>query len=240
MITDKTLVVHSAPHPKRNYVVTESGETLEIPAAWGCLKPGDAAVTRILKTLGPSWTAVHKKGRKTFSDGVWAPRENIEQAKAIVAKKRSDPAYAGKRQADLKRRQEKQRRYEAVFLLALIQWLDFHPRYNTVAEQFAEAIARHATPVGSGTVARTERIPIEERAAAAAIAWMRHRTTAYESLKIDRIKGCRREVRRELARQSVKLLNAYRRGELINPETCPLAVALRKTASEGNGDPGCS
>ena len=37
----------------------------------------------------------------------------------------------------------------------------------------------HATPVGTGTVARIERIPMNERAEAAVIAWLRHRTTAY-------------------------------------------------------------
>ena len=229
MMTDVTLTVHSAPHPELNYVVTQAGQTLDIPADWACLKPGDAAVTRILKTLGPSWTAVRKKGRKTFSDGVWAPRANIEQAKAIVEKKRADPAYARKRATDLKRRREKQRCYEVSFRQALVRWLNFHPRYNTLAEQLAEAIARHATPVGSGTVARTERISLEERAGAAAIAWMRHRTTAYESMKIARVKGRRRELRRELALQSVRLLSAYRHGEQVTLESCPLAQALGET-----------
>ena len=228
MMTDATLTVRSVPHPTRNYVVTEAGQKLDIPSTWACLKPGDAAVTKILKTLGPSWTAIRKKGRKTFSDGVWAPRENIEQAKSIVAEKRSDTGYARKRAADLKRRQEKQRCYEVSFRQALIQWLNFHPRHILMAEQMAEAISQHATPVGSGTVARTERIPLEERAAAAAIAWMRHRTTVYDSMKIARIKGRRREIRRALAQQSVHILNAYRTGEQVSQETCPLAKSLRE------------
>ena len=37
---------------------------------------------------------------------------------------------------------------------------------------------------------------IEQRAKAAVIAWMRHRTTAYEQMAIPRAKGKRREVRR--------------------------------------------
>ena len=228
MMTDATLTVRSVTHPTRNYVVTEAGQKLDIPSTWACLKPGDAAVTKILKTLGPSWTAIRKKGRKTFSDGVWAPRENIEQAKNIVAKKRADPGYARKRAADLRRRQEKQRCYEVSFQQALIRWLDFHPRHIVMGEQLAEVISQHATPVGSGTVARTERIPPEERVAAAAIAWMRHRTTVYDSMKIVRITGRRKEIRRVLAQQSVQILNAYRTGEQVNQETCPLAQALRK------------
>jgi len=40
----------------------------------------------------------------------------------------------------------------------------------------------HATPVGSGTVARTKRIPVEQRAEAAVIARMRHQTTGHDSM----------------------------------------------------------
>lgn len=227
----KTLTVRSAPHPKLHYVVSEDGQTLTIPDQWACLKPGDAAVTKAVKALGPSWTAVRKKGRKIFSDGVWAPCENIEKARAQVAVKRSDPSYAKKRASDLKRREKKQSEYEASFFSALIEWLNFHPRYKTEAEQMALAITAHAVPVGSGTVARTERIPLDERARAAAIAWMRHQTTAYDSMRIARVKGRRREVRRELARQSVQILGAYRTGREIDKASCPLARALREQES---------
>jgi len=96
----------------------------------------------------------------------------------------------------------------------------------------AEAIAAHATPVGSGTVARTERIPIEERAEAATIAWMRHQTTGYDHMTIARVKGERREVRRELARQSVRLLERYRSGMDIDPIHCPLQRALKSRRAE--------
>ena len=90
----------------------------------------------------------------------------------------------------------------------------------------AKRVCEHAVPVGSGTVARTERIPIEERASAAVIAWMRHQTTAYDSMHIPLVKGRRREVRRELAAQSKKLLAAYRAGTPVDPSACPLARAL--------------
>jgi hypothetical protein len=75
-------------------------------------------------------------------------------------------------------------------------------------------------------VARTERIPIEQRAESAVIAWMRHQTTAYDDLKIARVKGKRREVRRELAEQSRLLLNDYRRGHSVDKTRCPLRKAL--------------
>ncbi len=200
---------------------------LSIPEGWACLKPGDAAVTRTLKTLGPSWTATHQKGRRTYSDGVWASKENIEKARAMVAEKRSEPAYAKKRASALKQRDKKQAAYKIAFHEAILQWLNFHPRYTALANGMAEQIAAHATPIGSGTVARTERIPIEKRASAATIAWLRHQTTAYDSMKIARVKGRRRNVRRELAHESVQLLKAYRDGYEIDPITCPIAQALR-------------
>src|SRR5262249_3681859 len=88
----------------------------------------------------------------------------------------------------------------------------------------AGAVPARATRVGSGTVARTKRIPVERRAEAAVIAWMRHQTTGYDGMVIPRVKGKRREVRRMLARRSQELLARYRRGEPV-PEGCPLMKA---------------
>ena len=101
----------------------------------------------------------------------------------------------------------------------------FHPNYADLADRLAHAVADHATPVGSGTVARTKRIPVEQRAEAAVIAWLRHQTTAYESMAIPRVKGKRREVRRMLAQRSKELLGRYRTGETVG-ELCPLKEAL--------------
>jgi hypothetical protein len=56
---------------------------------------------------------------------------------------------------------------------------------------------------------------------------MRHQTTAYDSMKIARIRGERREVRRQLAQRSRELLENYRRGKPVSAETCPLQIALR-------------
>jgi hypothetical protein len=89
----------------------------------------------------------------------------------------------------------------------------------------ARRITDHATPIGSGTVARTERIPLPRRAEAAVIAWMRHQTTAYDHMSVARVKGARRELRRELAQRSRALLEAYRRGQ-DTPPGCPLRQAL--------------
>jgi hypothetical protein len=106
-----------------------------------------------------------------------------------------------------------------------VDFLSFHPRHRDLAVRLARAVADHATPIGSGTVARTKRISVEERAAAAVIAWMRHQTTAYDSMKIPRIAGKRREVRRMLAARSNQLLDRYRQ-DIPAPTSCPLAAAL--------------
>ena len=91
-------------------------------------------------------------------------------------------------------------------------------------------MTQHATPVGSGTVARTQRIPIERRAESAVIAWLRHATTAYDNMNIPRIRGKRREVRRMLAEQSRRLLEKYRAGSAADP-TCPLRQTLSNAGS---------
>jgi hypothetical protein len=107
------------------------------------------------------------------------------------------------------------------YLANALQWFG----WTCIADRLAHAVSDHATPVGSGTVARTKRIPVEERAEAAVIAWLRHKTTAYDSMAIPRIKGKRREIRRRLARRSQKLLDRYRRGEPVG-EDCPLKKAM--------------
>ena len=116
---------------------------------------------------------------------------------------------------------------------AVVAFLAFHQNHVDLADRLAKAVTAHATPVGSRTVARTKRIPVEHRAEAAVIAWMRHRTTGYDGMAIARVKGERREVRRKLARRSHELLARYRRGESI-PTECPLAKTLADRTPESH------
>jgi hypothetical protein len=115
---------------------------------------------------------------------------------------------------------------------AVVQFLAFHAKYADHADRLARAATAHATPVGSGTVARTKRIPVEQRAEAAVIAWMRHQTTGYDGMLIPRVGGKRRQVRRMLARRSQELLGSYRCGEAVGDE-CPLRKALGSGISSG-------
>ena len=127
------------------------------------------------------------------------------------AAERSTESYAKKKEVDARRRVKAQADYVEDFFAAVVAFLDFHPSHAALADRLARAVTDHATPVGSGTVARTKRIPVEQRAEAAVIAWMRHQTTGYDSLVIPRVKGKRREVRRMLAQRSKELLERYRR-----------------------------
>lgn len=216
-----------SPGPTERSVALPSGEVVTAPDGWVLLPPGDAGVTRRVKAAGPTWTVKEKKGRREFSRGVWADAALIAAAKASMEATRSTAGYAKKQAAAKKRRDEKQDEYVEDFLGAVVAFLKFDPQYESIAGRLADAVTRHATPVGSGTVARTQRIPIERRAESAVIAWMRHQTTAYDHMKIERVKGKRREVRRELASESRRLLQKYRRGVADAMVDCPLAKALR-------------
>jgi hypothetical protein len=220
---DKTRIV--APGPSDRTVRTADGEVLDAPADWELLSPGDAALTRRVKAGGPAWTVQEKKGRKTFSRGVWAPAERIAAIRAELDAERSTGAYAKRRVADTARRERKHTEYVEDFRGAVLTFLDFAPNHAALAELLADAVTQHATPVGSGTVARTQRIPIERRAESAVIAWLRHRTTAYDHMPIPRVQGKRREIRRMLAEKSRRLLETYRAGHPADP-TCPLHQAF--------------
>ncbi len=218
------------PGPTPNTVRTPDGKVLTAPEGWILLPPGDAALTRRVKAAGDHWVVAEKKGRKVFSRGVWASAATIERIRAGLEAERSTEGFAKKKEADARRRDKAQAEYVEDFLGAVVTFLAFHPNHTHLADLLAKAVTDHATPVGSGTVARTKRIPVEQRAEAAVIAWMRHQTTGYDGMVIARVKGNRREVRRMLARRSQELLGRYRRGESA-PDGCPLKMALMSSTS---------
>lgn len=208
-------------------LVGDYGEPLTPPAHWAFLPAGDAGLTRMVTANTDFWRVQVKKGRRTMSKGIWASANVIAEAQKCIAQQRSTEAYQKRTEYDKQRRQLKQEQYEEEFTQAVKHYLKFHSTHQQLEEAIAQAVTRHAIPVGSGTVARTTMIPLSERAAKAVIAWMRHQTTAYDNLKIARIKGERRAVRRELAQQSVEILNRYRSNVGI-PINCPLQIAVRK------------
>lgn len=215
-----------APTADPRVFLTPDGARLSPPDGWICLPPGDAALTRRVKQSGPSWAVLEKRGRKVFSKGLWAPREVVEAVKSAVVAERGTVAYAKKRVADVARRERSQAEYVVTFEQEVLGFLGFSDEWLVLARAVAKRVAAHATPVGSGTVARTKRISVAERAEAAVIAWMRHQTTAYDRLVIPRVKGKRREVRRELAQISRAVLDLHRRDVPHEIRVCPLCDAI--------------
>lgn len=220
-----------SPGPRENTVLAADGQILTVPDSWVLLPPGDAALTRRVKVAGEHWVVQEKRGRKMFSRGVWAPAATIDRIRAELEAERDTPGYAKRKVADALRREKVQEEYVKDFYASVLAFLDFHEDHSEVAGRLARAVTDHATPVGSGTVARTKRISVEDRAEAAVIAWMRHQTTSYDDMVIPRVKGKRREVRRMLAQRSKELLSRYRRGEPVDG-SCPLRSALADSESE--------
>ncbi len=214
-----------APGPTPDTVRSANGEILTAPDGWVLFPPGDAGLTRRVKAAGDHWVVQEKKGRKTFSKGVFAPAETVARIRRELEAERSTDAYAKKMATAARRRENTQSEYVEDFYGTVLTFLDFHSDHFELAQKLAKAVTEHATPVGSGTVARTKRIPVEQRAEAAVIAWMRHQTTAYDSMKIARVKGKRREVRRMLAQHSKQVLKRYRFAEPPTDD-CPLLQAL--------------
>ncbi|MEH6344362.1 MAG: DUF2293 domain-containing protein [Bermanella sp.] len=227
------------PTQTRTFLVTQSDASLKdkdgkvfiTPSDWANLPAGDASVTRKLKSLGPTWTVQEKKGRKTFSHGVWAAKEHIQEAKSLVEAQRSDPKHQKKLAQAKVRREEKEEVFGEDFQQAIITFLNFDKKYQTLVEELAVLVKEHAVPVGSGTVARSSSVTLQDKAALAVMAWMRHQTSHYDSTSVPRIKGARRELRRKIARQSEGILEKYRNGIDADLSLCPLYKALKKASN---------
>lgn len=227
------------PGPTPDTVRGSDGKVHAVPEGWTLVPPGDAGLTRRVKAAGEHWVVQERKGRRVFSKGVYAPARTVGRIRAELDAERATEGYAKRKAADARRRETAQTEYVEDFFAAVVSFLDFAPTYADLCRRLAQAVTLHATPVGSGTVARTKRIPVERRAEAAVIAWMRHQTTGYDGMAIPRVKGKRREVRRMLAQRSHELLEAYRRGR-PSMDNCPLRKALieSKTGADPNGTDG--
>jgi hypothetical protein len=204
------------------------GRVVTPPAGWKFLPSGDAALTRRVKLAGPHWVVNTLYRKKLSAIGLWAPADTIAAEKAKREQEQATPEYQKRRQAAQRQRDKKQQCYAQEFHAAVVAFLDFAPKWADMAERLAEAVTEHAVPIGSGTVARTERISIEERAEAAVIAWMRHQTSNYDRRFIAHISGERRRVRQEINLESRVILKEYRRGWDVDQRSCPLARALRR------------
>jgi hypothetical protein len=212
-------------------VIDERGVVRHVPDGWSLLPPGDPAISRRIKKVADTWVVTEMKGNKRFSRGIWAPAEQIKAIENELYRERANPAYQKKLDSAREKRALAEEVYGADFRRAVMTFLNFHRDHRETASAVARLVTHQAIPVGSRSVARTKRIPLETRAEAATIAWLRHQTTDYDTMAVPHIKGSRREIRHELAQSSRELLARYRAGNRIDKETCRLQRALRKEAA---------
>src|ERR1700740_87094 len=99
------------PGPRPKTVRAPDGKVLAVPTGWVLLPPGDAALTRRVKAAGDHWIVQEKKGRRIFSQGMWAPAATIERIRAELEAERATEGHAKRKEAASRRRQKAQAEY---------------------------------------------------------------------------------------------------------------------------------
>ena len=153
---------------------------LEIPVDWDFLPSGDVFVTRRVKAAGTYWVAWRPRGRNRPHRrrlGLWAPRSAIEAAQLEAKATETERARGRHQGARFRERQEAAYREELAE--AIRRFLEFPPEYGALADEIAEAAAAQTAVVGSGRVGRTRTLTLDQRAALAARAYIRHHLTDY-------------------------------------------------------------
>lgn len=133
--------------------------------------------------MGPHWVAVKRAKGYTRTLGIWAPKENIEAARRLADETRVQ--REAKRTVSRAQRERQEAKYREEFQEDVYEYLGFAPRHEKLAREIAKAVAERATQVGSERVGRTRKLSLEERAALAARAHIRHNYTKYD----DRLDG---------------------------------------------------
>ena len=213
---------------RRGYVLKEGKET-RVPHDWMFVKSGDAALTRRIKAKTDCFR-VMKDGRKkrVQAVGLFAARSVVEKIQKDLETERSQPEYQRRLDSSRRYREKKESEYVGDFEESIFQFLHFTPSHHALAREMSTLIAEHATPVGSGTVARTKLLPLEQRAELATWAWLRHAITDYDHMKIPNKKGVRRQVRHKLKLQNRRILECYRSSGRTPPSNCPLRVYMKR------------
>ncbi|HYO19592.1 MAG TPA: DUF2293 domain-containing protein [Dermatophilaceae bacterium] len=151
------------------------------PSFWEFLPTGQAFVTRRVKAAGVFWLAWAPRSRSRQHRrllGLWAPAAAIQSAQRSEADTAS--ARAAKREAGARSRARQEARYQDELAEAIVEYLQFAARHEALAQTIARSAAERAAVVGSGRVGRTRILPLNERAALAARAQIRHAHTDYD------------------------------------------------------------
>jgi hypothetical protein len=168
---------------------------LDVPDGWEFLASGDAFVTRRVKAGGVYWSAWRPKNQRGGHRrrlGLLAPTAAIDAARtdAVASAERR----AAARVAGAHHRERVEADYRVELRDTVLRWLDFAPEHSDLASDIAGGAAAQATAVGSGRVGRTKTLSIEDRAALAARAYIRHHHTDYHDRLNDATVGLGNDV----------------------------------------------
>ena len=154
---------------------------IRIPQGWEFLPRGDAFVTRRVKK-GPHWVLwgqYNKKGGYAPVKGVFAPAAAIEEAQATAGATKTKREQSRPKAARQRERAETQ--YRRAFEEACVRFLNFAPNHRELAQAIASKTAATACQKYSGRVGRTSLLDLDEKAALAVRAYVRHNHTDYDS-----------------------------------------------------------
>jgi len=114
-----------------------------------------------VKAAGDHFAVAETKGRKVLSRGIWTAAATVERIRAELEAECSSEGFAKKKETDARRREKAQAVYIEDFHSAVVAFLAFHSAHADFTDRLANTVTDHATPVGSGTVGRTKRNPVE-------------------------------------------------------------------------------
>ena len=177
------------------------------PQDWEFLATGQAFVTRSVKAAGVFWLAWAPRSRTRQHRrllGLWAPAAAIRRAQRSEADTAS--ARAVRREAAARSRARQEARYQGELVAAIVEYLHFAALAQTIAWSAAE----RAAVVGSGRVGRTRILALDERAALAARAQIRHAHTDYHD-RLDELSvlGQDDELYRDIKAQAHDAVDAF-------------------------------
>jgi hypothetical protein len=171
---------------------------VDVPDGWDFLPAGDHFVTRQVKAAGAFWTVWRPRGRGREHRrklGLYAPEATIRAARERA--QQTEERRAKQRVTNAGSRDRAEERYRVELADAVRTWLDFAPQHARLADEISAGVAEHAAVVGCGRVGRTRLLTLQERAALAARAYIRHRYTDYEE-QLDRFGLVDDDVHREI------------------------------------------
>jgi hypothetical protein len=161
---------------------------LSEPEGWEFLPSGDPFVTRRVKAAGVYWSLWRPRDRNHRHRrllGILAPAATIAEARAHAAQSFDEQSERRAQGAVYRARHEDA--YRQQLADTIMAFLDFAPAYDGLARSIATEAAQRAAEVSSGRVGRTQKLPIDERAALAARAPIRHKYTEYEDRPLSQV-----------------------------------------------------